>query len=571
MMFSCSRNPNGRFGFGKFPFPKPASYADIVIYTRWNVLENFIPRIRTWCAPPPTLCPMTFATNSVAHLSPSTITFTFACLAIFLVYRLSRRTFHLPPGPKPLPFIGNVHQLPIEHQEKAFAEWGRKYGDIIFIQIFRAPTIIINSLKVAKALLDQRSRSYSDRPRLVLLAELWGFDTQLISMPNNSRFRKQRKWLLDALTRSSILKYQNLQKREAYILLAGLIQTPECFVDHVWRYAAANILQVTYDHRVITSDDPQLKLSQKTFSVVAAPRGPMEILVDFFPRLKHYPTWLPGSSWKRNALEVRKAVKSTLDAPYALIRHRMDEGTAGPCVISSLIEKYYRDGTLEENEEDIKGAGGMMYGAGTETTASTINALILALVRHPRVFQKLKDEVDRVVGNDRLPDFTDRPHMPYHEAALTELFRYHSAVTMGMPHFNTKEDTYEGYNIPAGTTVIANIWAMGQDEETYPNPEEFRPERFLGLDSASFDSINPKQFAFGFGRRLCPGRDLAEATIFLAMSGIAATMNITPIKDDDGMELVPPHAFTGGFASTPKPFKCKITPRFIDLSGCEMN
>ncbi|KAK7679955.1 hypothetical protein QCA50_016901 [Cerrena zonata] len=126
----------------------------------------------------------------------------------------------------------------------------------------------------------------------------------------------------------------------------------------------------------------------------------------------------------------------------------------------------------------------------------------------------------------------------------------------GIPHNTLKSDIYDGYHIPENAMVVANIWAMSQDEDIYPNPTDFNPERYM--DHAEED---PKNIVFGFGRRQCPGNELADRSIFILVTSIAATMNITKVKDTSGAEITPSLDFTSGFVSRPEAFSCEITAR----------
>ncbi|GBE84668.1 hypothetical protein SCP_0606470 [Sparassis crispa] len=124
-----------------------------------------------------------------------------------------------------------------------------------------------------------------------------------------------------------------------------------------------------------------------------------------------------------------------------------------------------------------------------------------------------------------------------------------------------QDDEYRGYRIPGDTMVIPNIWAMSQDVTFYPKPQQFRPERFAEMDSQTSASRDPRQFVFGFGRRICPGRLFAEEGMWIAFASIIATMEITKARDVHGNDITPPLAFQAGFASRALPFRCFIHPR----------
>ncbi|KAF9560815.1 cytochrome P450, partial [Agrocybe pediades] len=176
--------------------------------------------------------------------------------------------------------------------------------------------------------------------------------------------------------------------------------------------------------------------------------------------------------------------------------------------------------------------------------------------------RKAQAEVERVVGDSRLPDFEDRPAMPYVEAMLLEVMRWAVVTPLGVPHRMVKDDVYGGYRIPAGTTVTANVWAILHDEEIYPEPFRFNPERFLKDGKLVFDQPDPTTIgAFGFGRRICPGRYLASNSSWIAIVSILAIYDISKAKDEQGNTIEPLIEFTDGLVSHPKPFTVSITPR----------
>ncbi|THH28087.1 hypothetical protein EUX98_g6102 [Antrodiella citrinella] len=484
---------------------------------------------------------------------------------IRLLYYAWARTFSstppVPPGPKPLPFIGNVHQLPVENQQKTFLEWGHRFGAVVHAKLFHSPVIIINSLEVARDLMEKRGGNYSDRPPFVLLSELMGWDSTLTHLRFGERFRKHRKWMQSAfMAKPALLSYRPLQRRESHIMLAGLLSDPDAYVRHFTRFAAATLMEITYGHRVTSESDLYVHMAERATTETVKAGSPARMLVDFFPILKHYPTWLPGSKFKVDALYVRGLVKDMTDTPYEMVKRKLESGNAWPSFTGNLLEEHYRKGPLShEDEIDIKGAAATLYAAGTETTATTMTTFIFAMVRHPEVYRKAQEELDRVVGLERLPDFDDRESLPYLNAVIKEVYRWHVPVPSGVPHFSMKEDEYRGYRIPESSMIIANIWGMSQNTDIYPDPEIFRPERFLY--NPNDELMDPKNIIFGFGRRLCPGKDFADSNVFLLASNIVATMDLSCARDEEGREVLPPLEFTSGFVSRPRPFKCVFTPR----------
>ena len=123
------------------------------------------------------------------------------------------------------------------------------------------------------------------------------------------------------------------------------------------------------------------------------------------------------------------------------------------------------------------------------------------MVLNPKVMEKAQEELDRVVGKDRLPDFSDRANLPYIDAVVKETLRWNPPVPVGLSSKVTKDDVYRGYFIPAGATIMQNIWAVCRDPSAYPNPEIFNPDRFLKDGKINPQVFNPEDRVFGTGRR----------------------------------------------------------------------
>ncbi|KAI0278794.1 cytochrome P450 [Russula aff. rugulosa BPL654] len=191
-----------------------------------------------------------------------------------------------------------------------------------------------------------------------------------------------------------------------------------------------------------------------------------------------------------------------------------------------------------------------------------MHSLFLVLVLFPQVQRRAQAELDAVIGRDRLPTFDDRPRLPYIEALCKELIRWNMVTPTGLPHRSGRDDVYRGFFIPKGSIMVANAWAILHDPETYPDPEEFRPERFLNDDGSVRDDPT-LALAFGAGKRICPGRHIVDATLFIVASSLLSTFNVTKAKDEDGNEIAVKAEVTvlSGILVHPKKFACSITSR----------
>ncbi|KAI0364039.1 cytochrome P450 [Pilatotrama ljubarskyi] len=458
---------------------------------------------------------------------------------LFIVRRSASRAY-FPPGPAGIPILGSVHKLPLEFQEKRFFEWGKRYGDVIYLRLFRTPTIVLNSFRAASDLLTKRSAKYSDRPRMVLLAELMGHESSLPPMPYGDRFRKHRRWMHEAIgTREKLESYQAIQLREAHNLVRNLLSSPERFLEHLHLYVGATMLEITYGRRITSLADELVLVADRAIDGVNDAGTPGSMIVDFFPIY-----WMPGAGFKRRALEVRRYVRAWKDTGYEEVRVAMVRGDPPSCVIAALLEGVGGHPTPEE-AEDIKGLGCSVYGAGIETTRGALATFFLAMSRHPEVLRKARGEVDTVIGRERLPSFGDRGSLPYLDAILEELYRWNPPLPLAIPHRAMADDDYRGYAIPHGCMIMPNIWAMSRDEDSYPDAEEFRPERHLDTNCSKAPS--PSEYVFGFGRRVCPGQDFADAALWLAIATIVAAFDIRKPLDSEGNEYTPPAAFQPGF------------------------
>ncbi|KAI0776614.1 cytochrome P450 [Trametes elegans] len=479
-----------------------------------------------------------------------------------LVKALLREQKTLPPGPPRLPLLGSVHKLPRHGQERTFAEWGKRYGDVIFLKLLQQPTIVLNSIEAARDLLDKRSAKYSDRPWLLLLREMLGLDSALVTIPYGDLHRTHRRWMYEAVGKKEQLRmYQDIQRRETKTLLRRLLDDPAGFTDHLHLYVAGIVLDVAYGRRIASLNDEFVRVAEKGLAGMnEAMNNTALALVDFFPILRRLPAWFPGGSYKRCATAAREDIEAWMNLGYGTVASAMAAGISPPSIFTTILEEFGGKPPPQEMHE-IKGLGLSLYFAGVETSRGTLLTFILNMAQNARVLRKVQEEVDRVVGPERLPDLGDRPSLPYFNAVLEEVYRWNPLFPLAIPHRLMEGDEYRGHSIPLGSMVIANTWAITRDERYYPEPEEFRPERFCGPETGRGDIPLPSSFVFGYGRRICPGMAFADTSIWLAMGSIIALFDIRGTVDKAGNEITPDPGFPPGLTSQPGPFSCRITPR----------
>ncbi|TKY55039.1 Flavonoid 3'-monooxygenase [Spatholobus suberectus] len=165
-----------------------------------------------------------------------------------------------------------------------------------------------------------------------------------------------------------------------------------------------------------------------------------------------------------------------------------------------------------------------LFGAGTDTSSSTVEWAIAELIRNPRIMVQVQQELDIVVGHDRLVTELDLPHLPYLQAVVKETFRLHPATPLSLPRVAQEGCEIFGYHIPKGATLLVNVWAIGRDPKEWSNPLEFKPERFLpGGEKANVDvkGNNFEVIPFGAGRRICAGMGLGLKVVQLLTATLA--------------------------------------------------
>jgi len=244
--------------------------------------------------------------------------------------------------------------------------------------------------------------------------------------------------------------------------------------------------------------------------------------------------------------------------PFDYVKDAMAKGVYIPSVTSQALEECLDN---EEREYLARVVTGTAYLGGAVTTASMMLLFIFAMVLHPDIVRKAQEEIDTVVGQDRLPDFSDKPYLPYICAIIEEVMRCYPITPSAVAHRLMADDVYEGMFLPAGSIVVVNSWAILHDSNVYKDPKTFNPERFLKDGKFDPDVRPPEVATFGYGRRICPGRHLALELLFLNIACILATFDIGKAMDEYGKPITPKEEFTGVLTNVPLPFKCSIKPR----------
>ncbi|KAH9976261.1 cytochrome P450 [Lactifluus volemus] len=389
--------------------------------------------------------------------------------------------------------------------------------DVLSFHVFGQVIVVLNSAQAAKDLLEKRSKIYSDRPAIPFYEILlrMGWDWFIITARYGEYWRRGRKLLDRGLRPGAAASYHPMQLTKTRSLLTRLLENPSEWEAHIELLQGELILAMTYGYEVSGRNDRRIDAARKLAEIGTTTALPGALLVNNIPFLRHIPEWLPWFSYKPLA---RYGYDIGVEVRYELIkfvRDGMEKGTARPSLaLENLLEEEKLSGPEREmaNETTV-GALGTLYAAGNDTC-----------------------ELDAITGRERLPTFEDRSRLSFVDAMCKEILRWRPIVPSGVPHASTKDDVYDGYFIPK-------------------EPDVFKPERFLGPDGTLLDDPIVTS-AFGWGKRICPGRHFVDATMFIVVSSLLSVFNIEKVQDEPFV-----YSYKGSVISCPHSFPCSIVPR----------
>jgi len=357
-------------------------------------------------------------------------------------------------------------------------------------------------------------------------------------------------------SRAAMDTYHPIEEIETHRFLKRVLAKPAELSQHVRHTAGAIILRISHGYQVKEHQDPFVDLANRAVEQFSISTATGAFMVDVIPSLAYVPDWFPGAGFKIKAKQWRATLDEMVQKPYQFVKDQMAAGIAPESFVSNLLEGR----TLSAEEDHIvKWSSASLYSGGADTTVSAIYSLFLALTLFPEVQKKAQAEIDAVIGSDRLPNFSDRDSLPYVEALAKEILRWNVVTPLAVPHRVSEDDVHDGYYIPKGTLVIPNIWFMLHDPRTYSEPNEFKPERFIARHGKEPEA-DPRTICFGFGRRICPGLHLADASVWISVAMSLAVFDVSKIIEN-GVEVTPEVDPSTGTISHPKPFKCSIKPR----------
>ncbi|KAE9397724.1 cytochrome P450 [Gymnopus androsaceus JB14] len=463
----------------------------------------------------------------------------------------------LPPGPQGVPLLGNLPWFLCNSNFiwLKFTELAQFHGELIYLNLAGKSVVVLNSAEAAFDLLDQRGSNYSNRPELIMASKILAGGVHIGFVPYGILWRKLRKAVHFGLNKKSAEAYFTIQEQETKVLVRRLLKAPDEWHGHFNLLAASTILSIVYGVPYSLSlDEPHIRKIYQFMEHMLHAAVPGNYLVDIFPFLNRLPPWL--ARFKQEGL---KAHQTYTDLFVSLLE--------------SETNKSYRNlsfaASLSKNEKDLgltikekAWLAGSLFGGGSDTTASVLSVFMLAMILHPHVLKKAQAEIDQVVGKARMPCFQDQGNLPYIGAIMKEALRWIPITPLGLARSSNDPLIYKGHYIPGNSIILTNVWAMNRNPDVYHNPTEFIPERYLSSDNKR--EIRPKYtregtHAFGFGRRVCPGSNIANNTLFITIATMVWGFDIT--LSDPSHPPSMDSLMDNGAVLRPCPFKCSLSPR----------
>ncbi|XP_045800445.1 geraniol 8-hydroxylase-like [Trifolium pratense] len=431
----------------------------------------------------------------------------------------------LPPGPSPLPIIGNLLKLG-NKPHHSLANLSNVHGPIMTLKLGQVTTIVISSADIAKEVLQTHDILLSNRTVPDALSVLNHDQYSLSFMRVSPRWRDLRKICNYQLFSTKTLDgSQALRRRKLQNLLDDIercSETQEAVdIGKVAFKTTINLLSNTFfSADFVHSAEEAGEYKEIVVSILKEVGAPN--LSDFFPRLKYFD--LQGIR-KRSIVSVKKVLN--IFKRFVADRLKMREGTGSignDDVLDALLNISLDDGKIEMDKDEIEHLLLNIFVAGTDTTTYTLEWAMAELMHNPEIMSKVKKELEQAVGKGIPVQETDIANLPYMQAVIKETFRLHPAVPLLLPRKAEIDVQIGDYIIPKDAQVLVNAWVIGRDPNKWDNPNVFLPERFLDSE-IDVKGHHFELIPFGSGRRICPGLPLAIRMLPLMLGSLLNCFN----------------------------------------------
>eukprot|EP00069_Balaena_mysticetus_P018142 bmy_11305T0 len=476
---------------------------------------------------------------------------TWALLLVLLLLVLTlalpgtRTRGHLPPGPTPLPLLGNLLQLRPGALYLGLLRLSKKYGPVftVYLGPWRRVVVLVGREAVQEALGGQ-AEAFSGRG---------------VFLSNGERWRQLRKFTTLALRDLGMGKQEGEQliRVEAQCLVEALRRTRGSPFEPslLLAQATSNIICSLIFRLRFPYDNEEFKaMVRAAGGIVVGVSSPWAQTYEMFSRLLQH---LPGP-YTQLFGQVRTVAAF---AVQQIQRHQRSLDASGPArdlVDAFLLKmaKEKQDPNTEFTDKNLLMTVVYLLFAGTVTVSTTIRYTLLLLLKYPQVQERVQEELTRELGPGQAPSLWDRARLPYTDAVLHEAQRLLALVPMGLPRALVKTTRFRGYTLPQGTEVFPLLGSILHDPEVFKQPEEFNPGRFLDADGKF--KKHKAFLPFSLGKRVCLGEGLARTELFLLFTAILQAFSLGNPCPPGALSLQPA---VSGLFNIPQAFQLQFQPR----------
>ncbi|KAJ8256708.1 hypothetical protein COCON_G00188600 [Conger conger] len=479
-------------------------------------------------------------------------------MVVLLAYlnRRGKRGICLPPGPTPLPVLGNLLQLNKKEPFKTFMKLSETYGPVLTVYLGPQRAVVLVGFKTVKeALIDQADDFTGRAPVPFLNRAVRGHG---LAISNGERWRQLRRFTLSTLRDFGMgrKRMEEWIREESKHLIHSLSCTNSepCDPTFFFSRAVSNVIcALVFGCRFDYEDNKFLHLLKTITATLRFASKPWGQLYNLFPWLLEI---LPGE---------QHHVFTGIDELRTFVKERIQkhQETLSPDCPRDYIDCYLikRDKekdspTNEFTDKNLVGTVLNLFLAGTETTSTTLRYAIMILIKHPQIQERVQLEIDTVIGRERLPMMEDRKSLPFTDAVIHEVQRVLDIVPLNIPHYATGDISFKGYTIPKGTVILPMLHSVLRDDKQWETPWSFNPGHFL--DQNDNFKKSPAFMVFSAGKRSCVGESLARMELFLFLVALLQRFTFTCPGGPDSLDPTPE---VSGFASLPRTYELIATPR----------
>ncbi|XP_019443227.1 PREDICTED: cytochrome P450 71A1-like [Lupinus angustifolius] len=454
-------------------------------------------------------------------------------LLLLIIHKSTRPKTHLPPGPPPLPLIGNLHQLDTSSLHQCLSQLSHKYGPIMSLQLGSVPTLVVSSSKMAKQVLKTHDLNFANRPPFLGLKKLSYNGLDIGFAPFSPYWKEMKKLcVLHLFSLQRVNSFRPFREDEVAKLIKKLSQHEDGGLGKVINlsetlisFTNTLICRIAFGKKYGFEEDELLGSDQKSSRLHVLLNEVQALMTEFY-----FSDHFPLMGWVDRVRGVLQRLDRTfkdLDMIYEQVIHDhmdLDRAKSDGHEVADIIDIFLKimndqSFSVDLTLDHIKAVLMDIFTAGTDTVAATIIWAMTALLKNPKEMKRVQEEIRQLLGDTDFINEDDIQRLPYLKAAVKETLRLFPPSPLLLPRETIEKCNIEGYEIQQRTLVYVNAWAIARDPENFEDPERFNPERFIG-SSIDFKGNDFEFLPFGAGRRMCPAMNMGVVTVQVALANL---------------------------------------------------